>query len=101
MKKEVLVKPRNKDFLEFFKEKLKGKVAWVYIDAATIARFANLGGISYVDIDTQLHIPYGNIVIDGYKGGLKWYRISSIASNTISYKVPVDPDEFFFITIKD
>ena len=101
MKKEVLVKPRGKDFLEFFKEKVECKVAWVYIDQPTIISLVELGGMSYMDIDTKLHIPYGNIVVDGFKDSYKWYRISSIDSNTISYKAPADPDEFLFITMKD
>lgn len=102
MKKKILVKPRNKDFLEFIKEKLEGKVAWIYIDKATIV---NLGeqceGLIYRDTNYKLHIPYGNVVVDGYSDIYVWNRICSIDSDSVCYRVPSDPDEIFFITIKD
>lgn len=101
MKKEVLVKPRDKDFLEFLKEKLESKVAWVYIDRATIVGLVEFGSISYMDTDCKLHIPYGNIVVDGYKYNYEWYRISSVDSETLSYNSPMNPDEILFITMKD
>jgi len=101
MKKGVILKPRDKDFLEFLKEELESKVAWVYIDKATISNLVELGSISYMDSNTKFHISYGNIVVEGYKDNYKWFRISSIDSNTISYQSPEDPDDILFVTIKD
>jgi len=77
------------------------KVAWVYIDRATIVGLVELGNISYMDTDCKLHIPYGNIIVDGYKYNYEWYRISSINSETINYSSPMNPDEIFFITMKE
>ena len=99
MKKEVLVKPKDKDFFEFLKEKLEGKVAWVYIDKATIKSLGDIGGIPYVDTNSKLHILCGDIVVDAYKDNYDWYRISSV--KVISYKAPTDPDEILFVTMKD
>jgi len=102
MKKEVLVKPRNKDFLEFLKEELKSKVAWIYIDKATIVDLGEqCKDIIYMDTNSKLHIPYGNIIIEGYNNNCEWNRIYSIDFNDICYSLPPDPNELLFITIKD
>jgi len=102
MKKEVLVKPRNKDFLEFLKEELEGKTAWIYINQVTIASLAEQSeGIVYMDTNSKLHIPYGNVIIEGYNDICEWNRIYSIDSNDICYRLPEDPNEILFITVKD
>lgn len=102
MKKEVLVKSRNKDFLEFLKEELGEKVAWIYINKAAISSLSEeCEGITYIDTNSKLHIPYGSIIVDGYNNIYEWSRICSIESNIVSYSLPSDPDEILFITVKD
>lgn len=102
MKKEVLVKPRNKDFLEFLKEELNGKVAWIYIDKVTISSLAEQSeGITYMDTNSKLHIPYGNVIVERYNDICEWNRIYSIDSNDVCYMLPSDPNEILFITMKD
>ena len=100
--KEVLVKPRNEDFLKFLKDELETRVAWIYIDKATIGGLGEqCKGIIYMDTNSKLHIPYGNIIIEGYNNNYEWNRIYSIDSDDICYSLPSDPNEILFITMKD
>ena len=103
MKKEVIIKPRGKDFLEFIKEELEflgSKRAWIYIDQSTIGYLANICGTPYVSSsDQKLHIPYGKIIVDGYQKKYSWYRISSIDSDNVSFSAAADPEEVLFVSI--
>lgn len=103
MKKEVVLKPRDKDFLEFIKEKVDTETKsnfWIYIDQLTVEYLREIKGVSYMDTYCKLHIPYGNIVVEGYNIDNSWYRIHSINSEQICFDVVADPDEFLFITIE-
>ena len=102
MKKQVMIKPRGKDFVEFIKEELsfvKNKSVWIYIDRMTVNQLCDIHGLPFISSrDYRLHIPYGNIVVDGYKEGDGWCRIISINSDTLNFNSVKDPEEILFIS---
>lgn len=101
--KKVVSKPRNKNFLDFMKEELEkesNNKSWIYIDEATINYLKDICGISYMDNDSKLHIPYGNIIVDGYGNDYAWHRIVSINSEALCFNAVADPVDIIFITIE-
>lgn len=103
MKKEVTRIPQDKDFLEVLEERFGKEIwgPWIYIDQLTIDMLVQKDGVSHVDSESRLHIPYGNIIIDGYRfDDYAWYRIHSINAENVKYGTAVDPKEIFFISIK-
>ena len=103
MQREVIIVPKDKDFLEFIREKFGGKKVgvWFFIDKRTIDALASKEGVPYCDSTGKLHIPYGNIIVDGYGfEKYSWNRINFIDSNEVIYEAAMDPKEIFFLSIQ-
>lgn len=103
MKKEVIIVPKGEDFLKFIRENFGGKDVgvWFFVDKRTIEILSSKEGVPYSDSEGKLHIPYGNIIVDGCSfKEYSWNRINFICSDEVVYEAAMDPEEIFFVSIQ-
>ena len=81
MKKEVIKVSQDKDFLDSIEEIFGNSITkkWIYIDQSTINILAEKQSLCYMDTNGELHIAYGNIIVEAYSHyDYSWYSLKKL-----------------------